>query len=151
MKKRYELVKVTAPDHWRAYHAIRRKVLWENRGKQDYDEKHQDEHRPDHHPLLLLLNDTPIGTTRLDDLKDGHGVVRLVAILDDFQRSGHGRQLSSWVEDYARGLGITTLYVNAAPEALGFYEKLGWEFHDWDADELSGIAEDCRQMRKSLG
>ena len=150
MQNNYELVKVTAPNHWKAYHDIRRKVLWENRGKLDYNDRHADEYLPENHPLLLLLNNNPIGTTRLDDLNDGCGVVRLVAITDDFQRSGHGRQLSSLVEKYARGLGIKTLYVNAAPEALGFYEKLGWKYYEWDAEELSGIAEDCRQMRKIL-
>lgn len=150
MQKNYDLIKVTATNHWQAYHDIRQKVLWENRGKQDYDDKHEDEYLPNHHPLLLLLNNVPIGTTRLDDFNDGYGAVRLVAISDDFQRSGHGRQLSSLVEEYARRLGIKTLYVNAAPEALGFYKKLGWEFYDWDADELTGIAEDCRQMRKIL-
>ena len=150
MQKSYELIKVTPSNHWRAYHDIRRKVLWENRGKHDYDEKHADETLSNHHPLLLLLNNNPIGTTRLDDFKNGYAAVRLVAISEDFQRSGHGRRLSSLVEEYARSLGIKTLYVNAAPEALGFYKKLGWEFFEWDADELTGIAEDCRQMRKIL-
>lgn len=150
MQKSYELIKVTDSNHWQAYHDIRRQVLWENRGKRGYDDKHGDETLPNHHPLLLLLNNTPIGTTRLDDFTDGHGVVRLVAISDVFQRRGHGRQLSSLVEEFARSLGIKTLYVNAAPEALGFYKKLGWEFYEWDADELTGIAGDCRQMRKIL-
>jgi N-acetylglutamate synthase-like GNAT family acetyltransferase len=150
VQKNYELIKVTASNHWRAYHDICGQVLWVNRGKQDYDDKHADEHLPNHHPLLLLLNNIPIVTTRLDDFNDGCGVVRLVAISDDFQKSGHGRQLSFLVEEYARSLGIKTLYVNAAPEDLGFYKKLAWEFYEWDADELIGIAEDCRQMRKNL-
>lgn len=124
--------------------------MWENRGQTTYDDKHEDEHVANHHPLLLLLDDFAIGTTRLDDLGDGCGVVRLVAILDEFQKSGHGRRLSSLVENYAQNLGIKTLYVNAVPEALGFYGKLGWEFYEWDAKELIGIAEECQQMRKSL-
>jgi N-acetylglutamate synthase-like GNAT family acetyltransferase len=150
MQKSYQLIKVTASNHWQAYHNIRRKVLWENRGKTNYDDKHPDEHLPNHHPLLLLLNDEPIGTTRLDDLKNGIGVVRLVAISDDFQKSGHGRQLSLLVEDFARALGIKTLYVNAAPEALGFYKKMDWELYKWNPEELTGIAADCIQMRKIL-
>ncbi len=150
MQKSYQLIKITSSNHWQAYHHIRRKVLWENRGKTNYDDQHADEHLPNHHPLLLLLNNEPIGTTRLDDLKNGCGVVRLVAISDDFQKSGHGRQLSLFVENFARGLGIKTLYVNAAPEALGFYKKTGWEPYEWDANELAGIAEDCVQMRKIL-
>lgn len=150
MQKSYQLIKVLTPNHWQAYHHIRRKVLWENRGKTDYDDKHVDEYLPNHHPLLLLLNDEPIGTTRLDNLMNGNGVVRLVAILDDFQRKGHGRQLSALVESYASALGIKILYVNAAPEAFEFYKKLRWELYEWDSEELTGIAQDCIQMRKNL-
>ena len=150
MKSNYQLIKITTPNHWQAYHDIRRKVLWENLGKTNYDDKHKDEYLQGNHPLLLLLNDVPIGTTRLDEFKESCGVARLVAIADDVQKSGHGRKLCSLVEDYARNLGIKTLYVNAAPEALEFYKKLGWGFYEWDAEELIGIAEDCQQMRKIL-
>ena len=150
MQKSYQLIKVTASNHWHDYHAIRRKVLWENRGKTTYNDKHADEYLPNHHPLLLLFDNISIGTTRLDDFGNGFGAVRLVAIADKFQGNGHGRQLSSLFEDYARNLGIKTLYVNAASEALEFYKKLGWEFYEWDAEELAGIADDCQQMRKIL-
>jgi N-acetylglutamate synthase-like GNAT family acetyltransferase len=150
MRDNYELVRISAENDWRAYHDIRRKVLWENRGRVNYNDKHTDEYLPDHHPLLFMLNDIPIGTTRLDDLKNGFGVVRLVAISDEFQGKGHGRQLAFSVDNYAQGLGIKTLHVNAAPEALGYYKKLGWEFYQWHAEKLTGIAEDCKQMRKIL-
>jgi N-acetylglutamate synthase-like GNAT family acetyltransferase len=76
--------------------------------------------------------------------------MRLVAIAEAFQRRGHGRQLSASVEDYARNLRIGTLYVNAIPDALEYYQKLGWELYEWDAEELTGIAEGCIQMRKIL-
>ena len=150
MKNPYQLIKINSSSHWQSYHEIRRKVLWENRGKTDYDDKFADEYMPNHHPLLLLLNDIPIGTTRLDDIRNGTGIVRLVAIANDFQRKGHGRHLSSLVETYALSLGVKILHVNAAPEALEFYKKLGWESYEWDKEELTGIAEDCMQMRKIL-
>jgi GNAT superfamily N-acetyltransferase len=112
----YELVNVTTEIDWRAYHSLRRHVLWEARGRDDYDERHPDEYLAANHPLLLKLDGGPIGTTRLDNLGDGRGVVRLVAIAADAQRRGHGRALSALVDDYARGLGLTTLLVNAALE-----------------------------------
>jgi GNAT superfamily N-acetyltransferase len=77
--------------------------------------------------LLLKLNGRPIGTTRLDNLGDHKGVVRLVAIATDAQRRGHGRILSELVDDYALRLGLNTLLVNADPDAVGYYEKMGWE------------------------
>ena len=42
------------------------------------------------------------------------------------------------------------LFVNAAPDAIGYYEKLGWQRFSWDETELSGIAAGAIQMTKSL-
>ncbi|WP_051336459.1 GNAT family N-acetyltransferase [Rhizobium sullae] len=49
-----EVVRVSADAHWQAYHAIRRRVLFEDRGLSGYDENHSDDHRDGHFPLLLL-------------------------------------------------------------------------------------------------
>jgi N-acetylglutamate synthase-like GNAT family acetyltransferase len=146
----YELIDVTTESDWREYHSLRRRVLWEQRGLTGYDETHADEYKTAHHPLLLKLFGRGIGTARLDDFGNKTGAVRLVAIERDLQRQGHGRVLSDYIENYARGLGIKTLYVNAAPEAIGYYEKLGWKACVWDETELVGIASACRQMSKPL-
>jgi GNAT superfamily N-acetyltransferase len=146
----YELVKVTTESDWRAYHSLRRHVLWEARGQDGYDEGRPAEHFASNHPLLLKLDGRPIGTTRLDNLGGGRGIVRLVAIAADLQRQGHGRALSALVENHARGLGLTILLVNADPEAVGYYEKMGWNASLWDEAELTGIAADCKQMVKPL-
>jgi N-acetylglutamate synthase-like GNAT family acetyltransferase len=147
---RYELIKVATESDWRGYHALRRHVLWEARGGNGYDETRPAEHDSANTPLLLKLNGRPIGTTRLDNLGDHKGVVRLVAIAVDIQRQGHGRILSELVDDYALRLGLNTLFVNADPDAVGYYEKMGWESHVWDRAELTGIASHCTQMRKAL-
>ncbi|MGO4712896.1 GNAT family N-acetyltransferase [Bradyrhizobium sp. 2TAF24] len=144
------LRKVTTDADWRDYHALRRMVLWEAKGRRGYDDRHVDEYHPAHHPLLLTWNGRAIGTTRLDDFGDGTGAVRLVAIAAERQRHGHGRVLSARVEDFARGRGVGTLYVNAAPEAVGYYDKMGWERFVWSKAELASHADGCVQMRKVL-
>jgi hypothetical protein len=51
----YELRAPRSDEEWRALHAIRRKVLFENRGKGDtYIENHPDDFKPGHHPLIFL-------------------------------------------------------------------------------------------------
>lgn len=132
------------------YHSLRRKVLWEARGRSDYNEAHADEYVPANHPLLLKLDGRPIGTTRLDDFGDGRGAVRLVAIAVDVRRRGHGRALSELVENYVRRLRLKTLLVNADPAAIGYYEKMGWKACLWDEAEFTGIASDCKQMSKAI-
>ncbi|WP_373322742.1 GNAT family N-acetyltransferase [Methylorubrum aminovorans] len=71
----------------------------------------------------MKLDKDGIGTTRLDDLRDGTGIVRLVAITASLRRQGHGRVLDTMVEDYAREIGLTRLLVSAASEAEGFYSR----------------------------
>jgi N-acetylglutamate synthase-like GNAT family acetyltransferase len=145
-----ELVNVTTANDWHDYHALRRKVLWEARGRSGYDENHLDDRLPANHPLLLKVDDRSIGTVRVDDFGNGTGAIRLVAIADDAQRQGYGRALSHLVDKYAHGLGLRALFVNAAPDAVGYYEKTGWRAFVWDAAELTGFAADCTQMSKSL-
>ncbi len=98
----YELVDVTSESDWRDYHALRREILWEAKGRYDYDDKRAGEYLAANHPLLLKSDGRSIGTVRLDDLNNGAGVVRLVAIASDMQRQGHGRMLAAMVESRAR-------------------------------------------------
>ena len=146
----YTLVEVTTESDWRDYHSLRREVLWEARGQSGYDDRHADEYAPSNHPLLLRLDGRSIGTTRLDDFGDGSGAIRLVAIAAEMRRQGHGRVLSRLVGAYARRLGISALFVNAAPEAVSYYEKMGWEACVWDEAEPTGIAAGANQMWKPI-
>jgi GNAT superfamily N-acetyltransferase len=147
----HDLVYVKQQEDWRSYHEIRRVILFEDRGRYGvYDENHPDEHLPDHHPLLLKFYGSAIGTARIDNFNNGTGAIRLVSILKSEQGKGHGRVLSRMVEDFAKSIGIKTLYVNAAPEAVGYYERLNWKPHMWDSAELTGISQRCIQMLKTL-
>lgn len=124
------MVHVKSDEQWQAYHAIRRHVLFELRGRFDYDERHPDEYLETHIPLLLLRGGIGVGTARLDIENDRTGVVRLVAILPEFQKQGLGRTLLGAIERLAAERGLVRLYVHAAPNAVGFYARMGWEMLD---------------------
>ena len=63
----HELVTSIDPAEWRAYHDIRRRVLFEARGQFGvYDERRPDEKAPGHHPKLLLYRGDPVGVIRID-------------------------------------------------------------------------------------
>lgn len=147
----YELVDVTEPDDWASFHAIRRIELFEAKGRFGvYNEQHPDDYADFARPFLLKLDGRPLGTTRLDLFDDGRAAIRLVAVTRDEQRRGHGRVMEHLVSERARALGVHTLLVNSAEDAVGFYRKSGWELFDWDPDELVNIAVSCIQMRKLL-
>jgi GNAT superfamily N-acetyltransferase len=114
------------PQEWSEYHSIRRRVLWESRGRVGlYDENHPDEHSPGHHPMLLWYDEAPVGVVRID-FEDDRAILRRVAIREDMQRKGHGRRLLQLAERFAREHGRPRLYSFVAPDAAPFYEKCGF-------------------------
>ncbi|CDZ66399.1 Hypothetical protein NGAL_HAMBI2605_46750 [Neorhizobium galegae bv. orientalis] len=86
-------------------------------------------------PYLLLRDGTGVGTARLDRQTLDLGIVRLVAILPEFQRQGLGRRLLREIEDASRKMALTRLTVHAAPDAVDFYRKLGWTLADESTDD----------------
>ena len=122
----HELRRPSSDEEWRAFHAIRRKVLFENRGKSEsYIENHPDDSHPGNHPLILIYKGAVIGVMRLD-VMDGVGWLRRVAIREDLQRGGHGQVLVRLAEAFAKAEGCHEIRTNAAVEAIGFYERCGY-------------------------
>jgi len=113
-------------DEWLAYHAIRRTVLFENRGQVDvYVENHPDEFKPDNHPLVLVQCGVILGVIRVD-VNVRVAWFRRVAIRQDKQRSGHGRTLLQLAEVFASRKGCAEIRSNVAREAVGFYLRCGY-------------------------
>lgn len=113
---------------WRSYHAIRRKVLFDNRG-QPYDEHHPDELRAGNHPLVLFHRGEPVGVIRID-LDPPVAIFRRVAIREDVQRQGHGTVMLKLAERFAcdNGCHLIKSFVN--PEAVTFYGRCGFNRDD---------------------
>jgi GNAT superfamily N-acetyltransferase len=113
-------------EEWSAYHAIRERVLWTSRGVTGYDRHHPDEQAEGHYPLLYIAEGTPLGVVRVD-LDGGTATLRRVAVQEDVQRRGHGRELLRLAEAFARSRGATLVRSNVNEAALEFYRKAGYE------------------------
>lgn len=130
-----ELVEVSSADQWSEFHRIRETILFEARGRHGvYDRSHPDDVDPRNKPFLLLQRGVPIGVVRLDRLDHDRGGVRLVAIDGRLQRKGFGRMLMALVEQRAAEAGLTILELNSAPEAVAFYQRVGWSLVDADRE-----------------
>jgi len=147
---KFALITPTTPDAWTQYHTIRKQELFDAKGRINYDPNHPDEHRAGNVPLLFIADGIGIGTARLDTRSIDTGVVRLVSITRAEQGKGYGRILMDRLETLARKKEFSKLFLNAAPEAIGFYERLGYVRDSWDPSELTGISEDSVQMSKAL-
>lgn len=122
----YELKTPSSTAKWEAYHNIRRKVLFENRGRFGvYDENHPDDNHPSNYPLILCHNGEAIGVIRID-ISDRQAIFRQVAIREDQQRLGHGRMLLLLAEAFAERQGRTHIAINVALDAVGFYQRCGY-------------------------
>jgi GNAT superfamily N-acetyltransferase len=124
----YELRPPTSTDEWDAYHAIRRHVLFELRGRGSaYDPNHPDDSRPGNYPLVLFSHrDGPLGVIRIDVDRDC-ATFRRVAIRADEQRRGHGRVLIECAEEFARQLGCRRVESIVDAHAIAFYERCGFQ------------------------
>jgi GNAT superfamily N-acetyltransferase len=145
----YLLVPVVASDQWSAYHAIRRKVLFEDRGLfGKYDPNHADDRKERNHPVILTCDGVPVAAMRIDLVPErGFAIIRTVAVTTEKQRQGYGRIMLSLAEEYALQNGCTVAVVFSANDAIGFYAKYGYEPHAWDPDGSFGRG---NQMRKKL-
>jgi N-acetylglutamate synthase-like GNAT family acetyltransferase len=102
-------------------------VLWERRGLIGvYDENHPDERLPGRYPFLLMLGTAAIGVLRID-IEGNKAIFRRVAVREDMQHAGNGRVLLNLAEKFARANGCDHLYSFVAPDAVGFYEKCGFQ------------------------
>jgi GNAT superfamily N-acetyltransferase len=134
----YRLRPPVTDDDWHTYHAIRRKVLFENRGRfGTYNDDHPDERAPGNHPLVLERNAEIIGTIRID-IATRAAILRMVAIRDDAQRGGHGKVMLSLAEAFARDKGRHLVTLSSHPNAVGFYERFG--YHHADARDAAADA-----------
>ena len=137
MKDR-ELITPADDAQWRAYHDIRRRVLFEARGQFGvYQEDRPDEQAPGNHPKLLLYRGDPIGVVRID-VDAATAICRRVAIREDAQRLGHGRALIALVQQFARDHGCERLASHLAPDAVGFSERCGFTLDSAGAYGSSG-------------
>ena len=127
--KNIQLISPTTDSEWNAYHRIRESVLWEARGMVGvYDSSHPDEYKENNYPKLLVYETRHIGVVRIDlDTASRTAGFRRVAISTNEQRKGFGKELMKLSEDFALSHGCNHLHANVSPDAIGFYEKIGYE------------------------
>lgn len=68
-----------------------------------------------------------IGVARLQFPGDEAAQLRYMAVANDWQGKGIGRQIVLHMEGVARQQGAHQLFLHARDNALGFYRKLGYE------------------------
>jgi len=73
--------------------------------------------------------------------------LRQMAVLNDLQGKGIGRALMNFAENLARDRGYKTLSMHARKNAIGFYEKMGYNIA---SDEFTEVTIPHYVMEKKL-
>lgn len=131
-------------EDWRSFHEIIRTALFEQT-TEEYSVQCVDTYLPrpsKRFPLLLKFKENAVGTIAIDDLGDGRGVIRLVAVSNEEQGKGHGRALLTLAAETAGALGIRELCVNSNSAKTAFYRSAGFAEHTWGPEELEGWEND---------
>ncbi len=77
--------------------------------------------------FILLQNEKVIATLALKPLNKNTLKMRQVAVDDTVQKTGIGKKLVEFSEEYARNNGYTVMECNARKVAVPFYLKLGYK------------------------
>ena len=131
-KNSHQLKPLATLADWEHYHHIRKSILFEGRGRFGlYDRNHPDDRKENNHPFLFTCNNRPIGAVRVDiHHADQLAFMRLVAIIEQEQRKGHGKAMVRLVEEFALSQGSQRMFVVPTRDAIVFYEKCGYAVFD---------------------
>lgn len=75
--------------------------------------------------LVGVLGMRPVHTL----VRGPHLHVDDIIVAEDVRKSGGGRALMAYAEADARARGMNSVFLDARPEAIGFYEAIGFALH----------------------
>ena len=115
----------TTHDDFKAYYALRYKVLSEPWGQPKGTEK--DDYEPiSEHFMAVNEKDEVVGVVKLYEKDKDVGHISHLAVSPEYQRKGIGRLLLEAVEPRARARGFRTLGTMARVTATAYFEKNGF-------------------------
>ena len=121
----YKIKTPKTREDFKAYYALRYKVLHEPWGHPKGTEKDDYEPISDH---FMAVNEKGeiVGVAKLYEKEEGVGHVSHLAVAPDCQRQGVGHLLMEAVEKRARKRGFTTIGTMARVTATSYFERAGF-------------------------
>jgi N-acetylglutamate synthase-like GNAT family acetyltransferase len=138
----------TTREHFKAYYALRYRVLREPGGHPKGTEKDDYEPISDH---FMAVNETGeiVGAVKLYEKAPGVGHLSHLVVAPEYQHKGIGRMLLEFVEKRAREKGFTTLGAMSRVTATAYFEKNGFRIAELPTIHLGTIH--LVWMEKKLG
>ena len=77
--------------------------------------------------IVLLDNGYPVATCRFYENNSHSVILGRVVVLPEYRGGGLGRRVIGEAEKWIKELGSAEIVIESRLEAIGFYEKLGYE------------------------
>jgi GNAT superfamily N-acetyltransferase len=95
------------------------------------------ENEKDNMLIAAFEDEDMLGCCMLVEDKPGTVRLRQMAVLNDLQGKGIGRALMGFAENLARDRGYKILNMHARKNAVGFYEKMGYNICSDEFEEVT--------------
>ena len=122
------MLEVRSPDNadeWRAYYALRYRVLRQPLGRPPGSERDAlEEHST--HRMICDPTGKVLAVGRMHDAGDQTAQIRYMAVAVAQQRRGCGSRMLQALEQKAATLGASRIVLDAREAALGFYARQGY-------------------------
>ncbi|OUR60169.1 GNAT family N-acetyltransferase [Colwellia sp. 39_35_sub15_T18] len=108
------------------YYQLRWQILrkpWQQALGSEQDEREQQSI----HRMIIDDKGKVLAVGRLEQRAEQQGQIRYMAVCETAQGQGLGQQIIAELELQASKLGMTEIVLNAREDALGFYQKLGYQ------------------------
>ena len=98
--------------------------------------------------IVLLDSEYPVATCRFYELDANTVLVGRVVVLPEYRGQRLGSRVIGEAERWIKELGYGKVRIDSRVEAVGFYEKLGYNLVDGEV--IKSWSFDCRRMSKNL-
>ncbi len=115
----------STPEEFEQYFELRWRILrkpWNEPRGSEVDEQEEDSYH-----IMALDENRIAGIARLQFTEPGITQLRYMAVDELYQSQGIGRLIMTHMESYAKQQSALQLFLHARENALGFYQKLGYQ------------------------
>lgn len=140
-------LRVTYPHEWADYKQIFLDKTFQCTGIQ-CDKSHKNFTDPHYHNFILTRGILITSIIQIQFWRNDEVIIRMLATAPSFQKQGFGTIILKNAEKWIAKEKKTHIYLHARKEAIGFYEKLGYQHMPFDDTPLS--AQNVVDMGKIL-
>lgn len=128
--QRLRFVKCADPEEWEAARSFRQRNFFDKVPISDpYEWTFV---HPDHVHFILYQGVEMIGYAHIQLWPESRAAMRIIVLKEAQRGQGFGGQFLQWIERWLRNSGYRSIHTESSPDAVPFYERLGYAVMPFD-------------------